>query len=108
MTNIKSLAEMLELLIAIITRCVHTNDKGQTDLSHKWKFEFKDQFYVMADVIAEAQVHVMNLKDEVGLSSVIRVTQRCFNDLVTRNSELEEKYEQALRDLQSFQSKAKR
>lgn len=99
---------MLELLLAIITRCVCCDSTGKADLSHKWKFEHKDEEYVLADVIAHAHVFLLNEKDEVGLSSVVRLTQRCFNNLVIRNSELEEKYEQAMRDLHSLQSKARR
>lgn len=99
MTHVKTLCEMLELLIAVITRCICRNNIDKANLSHTWKFKHNGRENTIADILAHAHVFLMNLKDERASGGSIKVSSKYFSELCSKNQKLEDQITELKREL---------
>lgn len=80
-TDIHTTPEMFETLIRIVERCVIGNGAGSS------QFECLGKENSFADIVAHAHIFLSQMRDHRGDGTVIRITKRCFEDILFAKDE---------------------
>lgn len=83
MTDINTTPEMFETLIRIVERCLIGNSTGS------YQFECLGKKNSLANIVAHAHIFLSQMRDNRGDGTVIRITKRCFEEILFAKDEKE-------------------